>query len=319
MIVGQASKAAYSTPTTAIATYADGVSVSRMAANKNPNAIYYFTNCPRIPTGTVSEGNMVVDGHADVVDFYSEYPFYVPDYFEADTAYFHYTFPALSDSPISWQTITLPFAADSISRGEFTYQLNDSLNHFWIYEFAAINDDGSPIFEPANVLRANTPYLIACDSLFRGLTIRFLGYNQAFYATGSDKMVVSSDTYNMYGSTYQPSLKNVFMLNADGTAFEYVTKTTALPAMSTYFTSKSAEEEEPAPIILPYVPLSAAKIAGWGDVNQDEVLDAADVDVLAKTLVLRAPEGTGIEYGDVDFDGRITIADLVRLINQIIK
>lgn len=319
MIVGQASKAAYSTPTTAIATYADGVSVSRMAANKNPNAIYYFTNCPRVPTGTVSEGNMVVDGHADVVDFYSEYPFYVPDYFEADTAYFHYTFPALSDSPISWQTITLPFAADSISRGEFTYQLNDSLNHFWIYEFAAINDDGSPIFEPANVLRANTPYLIACDSLFRGLTIKFLGYNQAFYTTGSDKMVVSSDTYNMYGSTYQPSLKNVFMLNADGTAFEYVTKTTALPAMSTYFTSKSAEEEEPAPIILPYVPLSAAKIAGWGDVNQDEVLDADDVDVLAKTLVLRAPEGTGIEYGDVDFDGRITIVDLVRLINQIIK
>ena len=123
----------------------------------------------------------------------------------------------------------------------------------------------------------------------------------------------------MFGSTYQPALKNVFMLNADGTAFEYVTKSTALPAMSSYFVSKLAEEEEPAPIILPFMPKSTAKIAGWGDVNQDEVLDETDADVLAQTLVLKAPEGTAIEYGDVDGDGHITIADLVRLLNQILK
>jgi hypothetical protein len=318
LIFGQASKAAYSAPTTAIATYVNGISMSRFVANKNPNTIYYFKNCTRIPIGTVTDANMVIDGHADVVNFYSENPYYIPENFDADTAYFHYTFPADGETDIAWQAITLPFAADSISRGDFAYQLNDSLNHFWIYEFMAIDDDGTPIFEPANELRANTPYIIACDSMFRGLTITFIGNNQAFYSTGSDKMIISSDTYNMYGSTYQPSLKNVFMLNADGTAFEYVTKATALPALSAYFTSKLAEEE-PAPIILPFVPNSTAKVAGWGDVNQDEVLDEADAEVLAKTLVLKAPEGTGIEYGDVDGDGRITIADLVRLINQVYK
>ena len=182
----------------------------------------------------------------------------------------------------------------------------------------AIDDDGNPIFEPARELRANTPYLIACDSLFRGLTITFIGHNQPFFVSGSDKMIISSDTYNMFGSTYQPILKNVFMLNANGTAFEYVTKSTSLPAMSSYFVSKRSEEE-PAPIILPYVPQSTAKTAGWGDINQDEVLDEKDADVLAKTLVLKAPEGTDIEYGDVDGDGFITIADLVRLIIQIKK
>ena len=319
MIVGQASKTVYSAPTTAIATYANGISVTRFTANKNPNSIYYFKNCTRIPTGSVEDANMVVDGHADVVNFYSEQPYYIPENFEADTAYFHYTFPDNAETGITWQAITLPFAADSISRGEFTYQLNDSLNHFWIYEFTAIDDEGKPIFEPAKELRANTPYLIACDSLFRGLTITFTGFNQPFFITGSDKMIISSDTYNMFGSTYQPALKNVFMLNADGTAFEYVTKSTALPAMSSYFVSKLAEEEEPAPIILPFMPKSTAKTAGWGDVNQDEVLDKTDADVLAQTLVLKAPEGTGIEYGDVDGDGHITIADLVRLLNQILK
>ena len=319
IVTGQAAKGIYSTPTTAIATFASNVTVTRMTANKNPNAIYYFKNCARIPTGTVTEGNMVIDGHANVVNFYSEQPYYVPDNFEADTAYFHYTFPVGAETGIAWSTITLPFASDTISRGEFTYQLNDSLNHFWIYEFAAIDDEGNPIFAPAKKLRANTPYLIACDSLFRGLTITFTGYKQAFFATGSDKMIVSSDTYNMFGSTYQPTLKNVYMLNSEGTAFEYVSKSTQLPALSSYFVTKLAEEERPEQIILPFLPKSNAKTAGWGDLNQDEFINEADIDVLAKTLVLKAPEGTGIEYGDVDNDGRITIADLVRLINQVVK
>ena len=49
------------------------------------------------------------------------------------------------------------------------------------------------------------------------------------------------------------------------------------------------------------------------------MLDSADIDVLAKALVLKAPDGTVIEYGDVDGDGYITIADIVRLINKVVK
>ena len=319
LVVGQASKTTYSAPTTAIATFASNISMSRMIANKNPNAIYFFKDCSRVPTGTVTEANMVVDGHANVVNFYSEHPYYVPDNFEADTAYFHYTFPADTENSIAWQAITLPFGADSISRGEFSYQLNDSLSHFWIYEFSAIDDDGNPIFTPAKELRANTPYIIGCDNMFRGLTITFIGYQQQFYASGSDKMVVSSDTYNMYGSTYQPSLKNVYMINSDGTCFDYVTKATQLPALSSYFTSKLAAEERPSQIILPSVPQSISPIVEWGDINQDKILDSTDIDVLAKALVLKAPDGTVIEYGDVDGDGYITIADLVCLINKVVK
>lgn len=318
LVVGQASKAILAAPTTAIATFISNVAVTRMTSNKNPNAIYYFKDCTHIPTGTVTEANMVVDGSANVVNFYSEHPYYVPDYFEADTAYFHYTFPA-EDAGMRWHAVTLPFAPDSISRGEFTYQLNDSLNHFWIYEFSEIDDEGNPVFTPAKELRANTPYLIACDSLFKGLTITFTGYNQPFYATGSDRMIISSDTYNMFGSTYQPSLKNVYMLNADGTAFEFVDKSTQLPALSSYFVTKLAEEDKPEQIMLPFLPESSSKIAGWGDLNQDMGVNENDVDVLARTLVLKVPEGTCIEYGDVDGDGRLTIADLVRLINQVVK
>lgn len=319
VVVGQAARSSVIAPTTAIGVYASNVSITRMTANKNPNTIYCFDNVSTIPQGTVVDANLVVNGHANVVNFYSDNSYFIPSNFEADTAYFHYTFPADSETPVAWQAITLPFAVDSIFRGEFTYQLNDSLNHFWIYEFAAIDDDGNPIFEPVKVLRANTPYIIACDSMFNGHTICFSGMNQSFYASGSDKMVVSSDTYNMYGSTYQPSLKNVYMINSDGTCFDYITKATQLPALSSYFTSKLAVEERPSQIILPLVPQSTSPMVEWGDVNLDNVLNSTDIDILAKTLVLKAPEGTVIEYGDVDGDGHITIADLVRLINKVVK
>lgn len=313
-IVGVSSKTIYSTPSAAIALLADGLSLGRLTANKNPNTIYYLKNPKRAVTGTAAEANLIIDGHADVVNFYQDYAYYVPENFEADTAYFHCTFPEDAETPVVWQTITLPFAADSIARGDFSYQLNDSLNHFWIYEFAEIDDEGTPVFKPAKELRANTPYLIGCDSIFKGKTIHFIGYNKPFFTTGSDKMVVSSDTYNMYGSTYQPSLKNVYMLNPEGTAFEYVTKATTLPSLTTYFTTKLSDEQRLEQILLPFVPKSKSAGAGWGDVNQDQVIDAADIEALAKTLVLKAP---AVEYGDVDGDGFITISDLVRLINQV--
>lgn len=320
-VAAQASKASFMVPSTAIATYVNNVSITRMTANSknNPNTIYYFAVDTKIPTGTVTEANLVSGSHAEQINLTSEHPYYIPESFEADTANFYYTFPSDIETEVVWQTITLPFVADSIKRGDFTYQLNDSLNHFWIYEFTATDENGNPIFSPAKELRANTPYLIACDSMFKGLTITFTGAHKNFFKTGSDKMVISSDTYNQYGCTYSPTLKDVYMINAQGTAFEYITKSTPLTAMSSYFTTKLAEEKMLEQILLPSVPQSSSKPAGWGDVNLDQVIDESDVNVLAKTLVLKAPEGTGIEYGDVDGDGKITIADIVLLINQVIQ
>ena len=317
-IAAQASKASFLTPSTAIAAYVNNVKVTRMTANKNPNTIYYFAEDTPLPTiGTFEDANIISGRHADAINLYSGYPYYLPESFEADTANFHYTFP-VTEGEVAWQTVTLPFDADSIRRGDFTYQLNDSLNHFWIYEFAETDDDGTPVFKPAEDLRANTPYIIACDSMFMGRTITFTGAHEAFFKTGSDKMIVSSDTYDQFGCTYQPSLKDVYMLNAEGTAFEYVTKATALPAMGTYFTSKLAEGERLEQILLPQVPQSLSPYQ-WGDITQDQVMDDADTEALAKTLVLCAPEGIGLEYGDVNGDGTISIADLVELINRIKK
>lgn len=317
-VVAQASKAVYTTPSTAIATYANNISISRMNVNKNPNTIYYFAEGTKLPIGTVTEANLVSGSHADSINLYSGYPFYIPESFEADTVNFHYTFPTDEESEVSWEAITFPFDVDSIRRGDFTYELNDSLGHFWIYEFAESDDDGNPVFLPATELRANTAYIIACDSLFNGRTITFTGANKQFFKTGSDKMIVSSDTYSLYGTTYQPAQKNVYMLNESGTAFEYVSTSKAISAIGAYFTTKLADEERLEQIPLPELPQSLNK-SPWGDVTQDQVIDDSDIEALARTLVLKTPEGIGLEYGDLNGDGKITIVDLVLLINKIIN
>ena len=298
--------------------YADcSKNIRRLVPNsRNPNAVYAFSANMDLPD-RLDTSNVVRGSHSDKIRLTKGYSYYVPTNFKADTATFTFTFPADLETEMAWETITMPFDVDSIVRGEFTYQLNDTLNHFWIYEFAETDDNGNPVFKPATVLYASTPYIIACDSMFRGRTIEFKGYNKAFYKSGLKNMLLSSDTYTQYGCTFQPTLKNVYMLNSTGTAFEYITTNKTLPAMTSYFTTKLAEENRLEQILLPVVPISYSKAAGWGDVNQDQTLDAQDMQSLAKILVLKAPEDAVIEYGDVNGDGVITIADLVALINQI--
>ena len=317
-LTGRAYAQTTSTATNICGVYVDCPrNISRLSPNsRNPNVVYAFSANMAMPE-RLDTSNVVRGVHADKIWIVNGYPYFVPTNFKADTATFVYTFPADLEKEVAWQSVTMPFDVDSIVRGEFTYQLNDTLNHFWIYEFAETDDNGNPVFKPATVLHGGTPYLIACDGIFKGKTIEFKGYNKSFFKSGLGKKVVSGNTYSQYGYTFQPKLKDVYALNESGSAFEYVTTNTTLPAMGSYFTTKLAAEEKLEQILLPAVPFSSSKSAGWGDVNQDRQIDASDVQALALVLVLKAPEGSGVEYGDANGDGKITIADLVTLINQV--
>ena len=309
---------AMTTPANICGMYGDtSKKISRLApSGRNPTVIYAFSSRMEVPQ-RLDTSNVVSGIHADKIKLVSDYPYFIPTNFKADTATFVYTFPADLEKEVAWQTITMPFDVDSIVRRDFTYQLNDTLNHFWIYEFAQTDENGNPVFKPATVLHGGTPYIIACDKVFNGKTIEFKGYNKPFFKSGLGTNVVSSNTYSQYGYTFQPTLKNVYALNDSGTAFEYSAINKSLPAMGSYFTTKLADEERLEQILLPAVPVSRSKSAGWGDVNQDQRIDASDIQALALVLVLKAPEGAGVEYGDVNGDGKITIADLVTLINQV--
>ena len=135
------------------------------------------------------------------------------------------------------------------------------MNHFWIYEFAAQGDNGEVIFAPATVLRGRTPYIITCDATMAGRSIEFRSINTSFFKTGSDKMVVTSPDYTFHGCTLSPKLKDCYMLNAAGTAFDYVTTTTTLTGQGTYFTTDLSAENRLASIVLPDLSVLKAEVA----------------------------------------------------------
>ena len=260
VIVGKAHGTNMSILANICGVYADcSKKINRMIPNsKNPNVIYAFGADMEVPE-RLDTSNVVVGKHADRIRLVNDQPYYLPATFDADSASFTYTFPETEDGT-RWHAFTMPFEADSIFVDDIPVTLDDENNHFWIYEFAAQSDNGEVIFAPATVLRGNTPYIIAGDFYMAGRSIVFRSLDVPFYKTGSDKMVVTSSDYLFHGNTYAPKLKDCYMLNEEGTAFEYVTALKALDAMAPYFTTNLSEETRPQSIMLPIIPESADAI-----------------------------------------------------------
>ncbi len=236
--------------------YAECSNFTRLTPNSNANTIYAFSSNMQVPT-SLNGYNTVKGNHASAIRLVNDKPFYVPVSFEADEATFTYTFPS-TETGTGWHTFTLPFKPTSIKIGNNPVSLDDALNHFWIYEFAAQGDNGEVIFAPATELRRGTPYIIAADATMANRSITFSANNVSFFETGSDKMVVSSQHYKFYGTSLSPLVKDCYALNSAGTAFEYATTYRTVKGLNTYFTTTLAEGQRLSSIQLPAVPSKAA-------------------------------------------------------------
>lgn len=306
-IAGQAYRVSLMTATTVCGFYADCNNITRVMPNKNPNTIYAFSSNMDVPP-SLDTCNVVSGNHASYIKLFNDKTYYNPVKFEADTASFTYTFPE-TENGTRWHAFTIPFEVDSIFIDSIPVMLDDSLKHFWIYEYAAQGDNGEVIFAPAKVLRGATPYIIAADSLMAGRSIVFRSLNVPFYSTGSDKMVVTSPEYKFHGNTLTPVLKDCYILNEEGTAFEYVTTNTKLGALVSYFTTDLPEELRLPSIILPEIPVAPLPP---GDINGDYQIDIADA---VSVLNLMAEEDYN-KAADVNNDGIIDIADFVSILDM---
>ena len=306
-IAGQAYRSVLTAASTICGLYADCDKITRLTPNKNPNTIYAFASGMAVPAN-LEPFNAVDGGHANHINLVNDMPFYVPASFEADSASFSYTFPETEDGT-RWHTFTMPFEADSIFVDSIPVSLNDSLKHFWIYQFAAQGDNGMVIFAPATTLRAETPYIIAADSTMAGRSLTFRSFNVPFYKAGSGKMVVTSPDYKYFGTTIAPVVKDCYVLNEEGTAFEYVTANHSLAALGSYFTTTLPEELRLQSILLPEIPKVPAEKTG--DLNGDGKTDIAD----AVSVLNLMAEGSYSEAADINGDKNIDIADFVSILN----
>jgi hypothetical protein len=173
--------------------------------------------------------------------------------FTAKKAEFSYTFPETTDGQ-RWESVLLPFTPETIMIDSVVCQLNDEAGHFWIYQFDSLDDSDTPVFQPATHLQGELPYLIAADSTLAGKTVVFSSSDVDFYQTGSLMNIINSDAFTHYGTYLQQSRKNVYHMNAEGTAFVFSSTSKTLPPLTTYFTTTLPDEERPDTIFLPAVP-----------------------------------------------------------------
>ena len=84
-----------------------------------------------------------------------------------------------------------------------------------------------------------------------GRSIEFRGVDVPFYKSGSDKMVISSPAFLFHGLTLIPTVSNCYVLNDEGTAFQYTTAKKTMKPLTSYFTTNLSDEERPDSIELP--------------------------------------------------------------------
>ena len=269
-IGGQAYRASLVTSALNCGIYADCNKMNRVTPNKNPNTIYAFARDMEVPA-SLDTCNTVSGNHAAHIRLKNDKPYYLPVSFRADTASFTYTFPE-TETGTGWHAFTMPFSTDSIFLDDTFVPLNDENKHFWIYEFSGQDGNGKAAFTPATELRSNTPYIIAADATMAGRSIVFRSLDVPFYKTGSDKMLVTTKDYKFHGNTYAPKLNDCYILNADGTAFEYVTKATQLTGLNPYFTTPLPEEERPEAIVLPDIPVAPVREMTLDEASSEPVL-----------------------------------------------
>ena len=309
LISGIAYRSTVSVGTTICGVYADCGKITRLTPNKsNPNAIYAFASGMDVPA-SIDTCNAVSGNHAPHIHLVNDKPYYIPVNFEADTASFTYTFPE-TENGTQWHSFTMPFEADSIFVDSIPVSLDDSLRHFWIYEFSALGNNGEIIFSPATVLRGATPYIIAADSTMAGHSLVFRSLDVPFYKAGTNLMVVSTSDYKFHGNTYAPVMKDCYILNAEGTAFEYVSSNNTLHALGTYFTTNLPEGLRLPSIVLPEIP-KAPVVTATGDLNGDAVVDIAD----AVGILNLMSGGDFNPLADINGDGTVDIADFVSILN----
>ncbi len=246
-----ASSSSLSAPTAACGMLCSNINLNSIRPNRNPNTLYYVTGSTTRPGG-LSNNNLIFGGSAEKISLTDGNAYYVPESFSAETATFSHTFPETTDGT-AWETFLMPFAATRATVDGTEYLLADETAPFCVYEFTRLDDGYMPAFTPVATMQGNTPYIIAASREMAGKTVVFHGEDVRFLAPGSVNFVLSSETFNQYGVTFRNTVKDVYTINAEGTAFNYVASQKLEP-LQTYFVTKLDAEKRPAEIPLPAVP-----------------------------------------------------------------
>jgi hypothetical protein len=226
-------------PENAVAVNLTGVSGVTNVTGGNENTLFIFGADDNVPS-SLNGRNVVKGGNAENITLQDGCDFYSPVTFTADNISYTRTFDTgLTRDYKNWTTIVLPFnvsevTVDLTSQGtayaaysaypiDWFHNAEETKKNFWVMEFGS-EDNGIVNFSHAAEIKAARPLLIAVPGAEWGskndltnLPITFHGQNAT--VSGDFRASTSGDNYKMKGVVAQKVFNDIFVLNADGTAF----------------------------------------------------------------------------------------------------
>ena len=317
-------------PDNAAAVSLEGLNLTSLIPNDNPNALYYIGNSEKyIPAGL--EARNVIQNNVAQTDIvlYHGYDFYAPFRFRADNISYERTFSngRHAGQAGGWSTMVLPFAATNVTAdGEAIDWMHSKTDPkgLWVCNFAQeedTSDDAQLLAEyMGNQLEANVPYFVAPYDGANGTDMR--GKTYVFSAENvtvkPNPSAITSGTYHMIvGDFVQKDIDNAYFLNAAGSHFVKAAHGT-VNAFEVYANNVAASSANKLQIVLDENAEGAPSYL-LGDVNMDGNITINDVTRLIDYLL--NPDATEIDINAADCltDGVISITDVTALIDYLLS
>ena len=316
-------------PENAAAVSLEGVNLTSLIPNDNPNTLFYIGNSDDkfIPAGLEAK-NVIKNNVAqrDIV-LYHGYDFYAPYRFSAANISYERTFTQGRHAGQNggWNTMVLPFAATSVTADgvaiDWMHSSSDTPN-LWICNFDMEEDSSDEAKLLANyvgnTLEANVPYFVSpCDGV-GGTDMRDKTY--VFSATNvtvkPNPSAITSGTYHMVtGEFAQKMIENAYFLNAAGSHFVKATSGT-VNAFEAYASNVKSSEATQFQIVLEEDAVDTLR----GDVNMDGMVTV--MDVIALIDYLNSGGTTPLidsSAADCDLNGSLSVQDATTLIDFLLE
>ncbi len=202
------------------------------------NTLYFFKGGTAVPE-SLDGRNVIVGGQTDNISLSDEEAYVAPIDYTTNKITYSRVFDKACNGKTGWQTIVLPFEPTNISVDGQPLSWQDG--DLYLQAFAYVNPDDEVCFEKPDRFEANIPYIIGVPEDLVGKTITFEAEDQAMFSTQENPLSIGSDCYNFIGTMRKKSYTDILALNAEGSAFEPVTKSTAVSPFRAYFTEHLAE------------------------------------------------------------------------------
>ena len=316
-------------PENAAAVSLEGVNLTSLIPNENPNTLFYVGNATRyIPAGLESK-NVIQNNVAqrDIVLKHG-YDFFAPYRFRASNISYERTFTKgrHAGQEGGWSTMVLPFAATSVTAdGEAIDWMHskDDAKALWVCNYNQEEDaaDDANLLADyvGNVLEANVPYFVAPYDGTNGTDMR--GKTYVFSANNvtvkpNPRAITSGSFHMTVGEYAQKTIEDAYFLNAAGSRFVKAA-TGTVNAFEVYADNVVASEATQLMILLDEN-AEGAPSSLRGDVDHSGMVDINDVACLIDYILTGDNTGIDLVGADCDYSDSVDVNDLALLIDYVL-